>query len=118
MKIRLWLDDIRDPERFGAGGYLWVKTADEAIRVLETGFVEFASLDHDLSDEQMRAGARGEIVVPPGEKTGYHVVCFLEEHPEFWPPEGTRVHSMNPAGVKRMLQVIDKHYRRRFRELL
>lgn len=118
VKIRLWLDDIRDPEHFGAGGYLWVKTADEAIKILETGYVEFASLDHDLSEEQMRAGARGEIVIPPGEKSGYDVVQWLEEHPQLWPSEGVRVHSMNPAGAKRMLQVIDKQYRQRFRELL
>lgn len=49
-----------------------------------------------------------------GEKTGYTVACWLEEHPEFWPVDGVRVHSMNPAGKAKMLQVVDAHYGRRF----
>lgn len=99
----LWLDDIREPWRQGFVGAEWAKTADDAIRILQTGLVVSASLDHDLSvDDTMGT--------PKGEKTGYDVVCWMEEH-GVWPPNGVRVHSMNPAGRARMQAVIDKHYR-------
>jgi len=108
--IHLWLDDIRDPENFGFPGWLWVKTAEEAIAVFKTRRVEEASLDHDLTPDQMcRGGILGEIH-EDGQKSGYDVVRWLEEHPEFWPPKKVQVHSANPAGSARMRQVIDKFY--------
>jgi hypothetical protein len=109
--MKIWLDDIRDPKHFDASGYVWAKTADEAIKLLETGAVTYASLDHDLSEEQMRAGARGEINTPVGEKSGYDVILWLEQNPSFWPVDGVQVHSMNPSGRRRMEQAIRKHYR-------
>ena len=42
----------------------WAKTAEEAIDLLKTGKVEYASLDHDL-------GFGG---------SGYDVVCWVEEN--------------------------------------
>lgn len=110
--MTLWLDDVRKPWKHGYIGAEWAKTADEAIALLKTGRVEFASLDHDLS-EMATIG-----VFAPGEKTGYTVVCWLEEHPEFWPEDGVKVHSMNPAGAKRMRSVIEAHYGRRFDSLI
>lgn len=101
--IDLWLDDIREPERFGHAGWTWAKTADEAIELLKTGRVRRASLDHDLSIDQM-------LQYHDNEKTGYDVVCWMEEN-NVWPPEGTKVHSMNPVGAARMEQVISKAYR-------
>jgi hypothetical protein len=101
--MTLWLDDIRPPWKHGYFSATWAKTAEEAIALLGTGQVRFASLDHDLSVEATLGNWQNE-------KTGYDVVCWLEEHPEFWPPEGVRVHSMNPAGRARMQTVIDKHY--------
>lgn len=100
----LWLDDIRHPWKHGYVGVEWARTADEAISLLSTGKVTFASLDHDLTV----AATIGNPA--PDEKTGYTVVCWLEQHPEFWPVDGVRVHSMNPAGKARMLQVIERHY--------
>jgi len=97
--MKLWLDDIRQP----LIGFHWVKTADEAIEVLKTGAVEYASLDHDLS-------ISATLGVPkPDEKTGYTVVCWMEEN-SVWPPKGVDVHSLNPAGKARMLAVIRSHY--------
>ena len=106
--MTLWLDDIRKPHMHGYLGAEWAKTADEAIAILKTGRVRFASLDHDLS-EMATIGQPEE-----GEKTGYTVVCWLEQNPQYWPPEGCRVHSMNPVGKAKMLTVIDAHYGRRF----
>lgn len=106
--MTLWLDDIREPWKYGYLGAEWVKTADAAIAALATGKVEFASLDHDLS-EMATIG-----MAPAGEKTGYTVICWLEEHPEFWPARGVRVHSFNPAGKIKMQGVIRAHYGRTF----
>lgn len=102
----LWLDDIRKPWANGYIGASWVLTAEDAIAVLQAGIVTFASLDHDLSE----MAAIGQPA--KGEKTGYTVVCWLEEHPDCWPVDGVRVHSMNPAGRERMLTVIRRHYGR------
>lgn len=120
--MKLWLDDIRDPTnpylmsselwKFAATiDWTWAKTADEAVAYLRTGQVEFASLDHDLTQDQMRRGGFLGQVHEDGFKSGYDVVCWLEQHPEFWPLKGVRVHSANPAGAARMRQVINRHYR-------
>lgn len=54
QKIRLWVDDLRDPKsdvgtRKGASGNeIWVKTPNEAKELLSTGNVTSISLDGDL----------------------------------------------------------------------
>jgi len=103
----LWLDDVRDPTKHGAIGYTWVKTAADAIALLATGAVRFASLDHDLSVDATLGNPQ------PKEETGYTVVLWMEEH-GVWPPDGVRVHSMNPVGKARMMQAIKRHYGRTF----
>lgn len=100
----LWLDDVRPPWKHGFVGAEWVKTAEAAITELATGKYDYASLDHDLS-EMATIG-----MAPAGEKTGYDVVCWLEQNPQFWPSRGVRVHSMNPSGAERMRAVISAHY--------
>jgi hypothetical protein len=107
--MKLWLDDVRAPWKFGCTGWTWAKTADEAMDYLRTGQVTEASLDHDLTPEQTTGGIYGKIR-EDGFKSGYDVVVWLAEHPEFWPVNGVRVHSMNISGRKRMQRMIDKHY--------
>lgn len=111
----LWLDDIRDPRHYGREGWRWVKTAKDAIEVFRTGEVEAASLDHDLTQDQMQRGGYLGEVYEDGHKSGYDVVEWLEQHPQFWPKYGVAVHSANPAGKKRMEQVIFNYYGRNFR---
>lgn len=94
--MKLWLDDYRDPVKLGLAGWIWVKTAQDAISYLKTGLVEEASLDHDLG------------LVNCG--TGYDVILFLEENPYLWPVNGVLVHSRNPVAKKRMEMVINRHY--------
>jgi hypothetical protein len=101
--IKLWLDDVRDPTHYGHIGWTWVKTVDEAIALLKTKQVAKASLDHDLTIAQ----TMGE---DDHEPTGYDVVLFLEQNPEYLPPEGVGVHSMNPVGQIRMRKVLAKLY--------
>lgn len=102
-RVKLWLDDIRPPWKHGCLGWEWAKTADEATAFLSTGAVTEASLDHDLS-EMATIGQPA-----PNEKTGYTVVCWMEEH-DVWPVNGCSVHSMNPVGKARMLAAIQRHY--------
>lgn len=45
--MKLWLDDIRPPLD---GSWTWAHNYDEAVELLKTGEVEYASLDHDLGD--------------------------------------------------------------------
>jgi hypothetical protein len=46
--MKVWLDDVRDPP---ANDWFWVKTAAEAILLLQMFPVEMISLDHDLGDD-------------------------------------------------------------------
>lgn len=108
MSTVLWLDDIREPWKHGYAASTWVKTADEAIAALKTGAFTFASLDHDLSVEATMGTPASD------ERTGYTVILFLEEYPEYWPVDGVRVHSLNPSGKQKMLAAIERHYGRIF----
>ena len=117
--MKLWLDDVRDPTQYafyregvnikGGYDYIWVKTADEAIALLKTGKVTYASLDHDLAFEHYMGQEFVNGTSP--NKTGYDVVLWMESN-SVWPIDGTVVHSMNPVGRKKMQAVIDKWYRK------
>ncbi len=115
----LWLDDVREPSPHGYVGAKWVKTYEAAITALESGEVTFASLDHDIGAcaectasgrhvGDMRSLETTFVNTCPHAKTGYDVVCWMEETGT-WPKNGVAVHSMNPVGRQRMQQVIDKH---------
>ena len=101
--MKLWLDDLRPPWKYGFVGWDWAKTADEAIALLETGKVTEASLDHDLSYEATLGKWEGE-------KTGYDVVLWMEQNKVF-PPGGVTIHSLNSAGSVRMKAVLEKYGR-------
>ncbi len=90
--MKLWLDDIRTvPE-----GWVGAHSVDEAIRLMEAGEVEFASLDHDLGEYEPAGG------------DGIKLVLWMAEH-EVWPTRGIRVHSANPVGSKDMLRTIARY---------
>ena len=91
--VEMWLDDVRNPPELHDPPMVWVKTAEEAVDLLKTGTVSYASLDHDL-------GFGG---------SGYDVVCWMEENDQ-WPVNGVDVHSMNPVGRQYMMMAINKHY--------
>ena len=96
--MKVWLDDLRqpypDPEN-----WVWVRTPDEAIALLETGEVCEISLDHDLGLEE---GGR--------ELTGYDVVTWMERAvvtEGFEPPRRIRVHSSNASAASKMERGIE-----------
>lgn len=96
--VRMFLDDERDPRewlpnmRWFRGRdmaeldeWVWVKTAPDAIRVLETGDVIEVSLDHDLGEE-------AEV------GTGYDVLKWIEEKVAFddaFEPPVIHIHTSN-----------------------
>jgi len=95
--VKLYLDDLRPcPD-----GFTVARTASEAIALLKTGEVTFASLDHDLSTKAMFGEWEGEV-------TGYEVVVWMEQN-DCWPKDGTIVHSQNADGKKRMTDVIERN---------
>lgn len=96
--MKLWLDDYR-PMPVATFTH-WAKTAAEAIAFLETGAVEFISLDHDLCDEHYEKQEDASL-----EGTGYSVALWIEQavaEGHISCPEW-QVHSMNPSGRDRII---------------
>lgn len=90
-KINLWLDDERDPAVWRPGEtWVWVKTAAEAIALIDQLNVGKISLDHDLGEET------------PG--NGYSVALHIESRANDGALERMEwtVHSANPVGSKRI----------------
>src|SRR5436305_788448 len=98
--MRVWLDDRRsprDPE------WVWVKTPEETIELLQTGQVRELSLDHDLG-----------LFADDREETGMTVLLWIEEKVAlegFVPPPVMCAHSANASAAPRMEQAIDAIYR-------
>jgi two-component sensor histidine kinase len=88
--MKLWLDDVREPPDLG---WTWVKTVTEAIRVMETGKVTHASLDHELGEDQ-----------PEGRR----LVLWMAEN-DIWPSESLNIHSGNVVGVQYMTGVVERY---------
>lgn len=121
MITDLWLDDERQPPTFSDCEiyWTWVKSADEAIEVLKSGTVEFASLDHDLADEHyfeyFNALSEGRLLDTSQckEKTGMDVLLWMEEN-NVWPKDGVRIHTLNTARKPSMLAAVERHYGKTF----
>lgn len=90
----LLIDDIRDMD------VTYIRREfDKGIKALkELGPIDVLYLDHDLGEEDPN-------------KTGYGIMVFLEENPQYLPKEIVLVTS-NPVGRQRMQVVIDKLYPR------
>lgn len=90
--MKIYLDDTRPaPDK----SWKLVKTPQEALKLILSGQVEEASLDHDLGSGQL---------------TGYDLLKCIEEevfNNNFEPPV-FHLHSANPVGRKNMYAVIKK----------
>lgn len=106
-----YLDDVRGlPFGFHVQAYNFTECID--LLQMFSGKINTLSLDHDLGDYEPEFHS-GDLP-KHREKTGYDVMCWIEESvsaSEFILPNRILVHSSNPAGRKRMQQVIDKLYR-------
>lgn len=98
--MKLWLDDIRRLPRlsFGVDMPDWVlaHSVNEAIEIMKSGEVTFASLDHDLGIYHQDGG------------NGIKLLDWMAEN-NIWPKDGISVHSANPVGVKQMIALIDRY---------
>lgn len=86
--MKLYLDDIRKcPE-----GWIQAFTANEAIKILQTGFVTDLSLDHDLGEAKNGTGA---------DVTKFLMQQVFDGNTRIV-PTNISIHSANPVGVKNM----------------
>lgn len=88
--MRVFLDDCRiAPSDFD----VTVKTAKEAIALLETGKVTHISLDHDLDLDM----------------TGYDVALWIEKKAFYGelPKLTWEIHSANPVGIKNIKMALN-----------
>ena len=99
-KIRLWLDDERDPkdpkiqQQYKAvGNEIWVKTVEEALPYFQSGNVEYISFDNDLGE---------------GNTEGKKLAEWIEEQAYYKkiPRIQWMVHSQNPAAAKEILRAM------------
>ena len=111
MGLRLWLDDIRKPPH---GYFLWAKTADEAIEMLQKygDDIEHVSLDHDLDpthyafqddpggyNAPLARWDRSKFKV----KTGYAVIEWMQANR--WVPD-ISVHSLSSGAEDMMMKLV------------
>ena len=101
-KIRLWVDDERDPsdpkiqQLFKSkGNEIWAKNQQEAISYLEKGNVEYISLDCDLGEN----GGRGYKVAEWIEEKAYNKTLL---------PIDWDIHSQNPVESLKATQALIK----------
>lgn len=82
--IRLWIDDLRNPEKYNIKNVIWVKNYNDAIKQINTGNVTWISFDHDLGEE----------------KSGYDIAKHIEElvYNKKIPMPEWQIHSANPPG--------------------
>lgn len=110
--MKLFLDDIRHP---ADKSWTIARDVPEAIRLLKTDTVTFASLDHDLADGHYPWNApkpypsNDILVANTGVLTGLNLVEWMRDN-DCWPVDGVVVHSQNDIGKERMLEIINKHY--------
>ena len=95
--MKMWLDDIRLPPK----GYTWVKSVNQAKRVIlgaENLGEDIAelNLDHDLGDYAQDGG------------DGIKLVLWLAETERYYP---IVLHTMNVVGRENMQAIVDRYWR-------
>jgi hypothetical protein len=128
----LFLDDIRNPSDVTwidiGRDVPWnvVRSYNEAVNwVLENGFPNTITFDHDLGYEEWETdGTTGIVVVTCAteEKSGLDFAKFLIEHDldnSSMPADFTfTVHSMNPTGTRNIQLLLDNYIRHKRNYLL
>jgi hypothetical protein len=109
MTNKLWHDDIRKPPD---DTWDWARTNAAAIALLLTKSYDVASLDHDMgleghdpddpdADRLVASNRRPEA-------NGEALAKWMAKHPPLLPPL-IRIHSYNPAGARRMRDILKPH---------
>lgn len=101
----LLIDDLRDVDFVNKNWNVQVtdvaRTFAEGVESLKNGSVDTLLLDHDLACFDSEGT----------ELTGYKIMLFLEENPEYLPKRIILVTS-NPVGRAKMQTVIDKLFQK------
>ena len=97
--MKVWLDDLRDPlyHCLDGTGWVWVKTVEEVIALLQTNKVTHLSLDNDLGLDQLEG----------------HVIIEWMINNDIWPIEEVWVHSQNIVRSKFMKEDIERYFYRK-----
>jgi hypothetical protein len=109
--VKLWHDDIRPPKE---EGWVWARTNERAMELLETGEVEEISMDHDLGLHTISMPEQYHELTPDqqhaifcagrSEDTGLDLVLWMIANDKV-PPIVT-IHSWNAAGAMRMMMAL------------
>jgi hypothetical protein len=112
--IKLWIDDLRDPEAFGHEGWHWAKSVTEAIRILDEQNVVEVSLDHDICHPTTVSGSSTVCSATTCLETYEPVARFIAQmHRAFlnggghFGIEKITLHTANSVGAKKMRDVLD-----------
>lgn len=94
MCINVWIDDTRKPPIDPEKSYVWVKSYDEAIGIVDSGPIDSISLDYDLGYD----------------KTGYDIACYIEKKISLNKMKRPILlcHSMNLFGKQKINAVINR----------
>lgn len=99
--MKLLIDDMRS--NFNVD--ITARTFEDGIKALKDNKIDTLYLDHDLGFAHYGNDYSDE-------KTGYDIMCWLEQNPQYLPGEIVCV-SSNPVGAKRIEQVVRKLYKDR-----
>lgn len=90
--VKIYLDDVRTPSP-GSVDFTICRTAEEAIKFIDSLNVVLISFDHDLGTEL----------------TGYSVACHIEERVYLGKMKCPRwiIHSANPVGRKQIQSAME-----------
>ena len=89
--MKVYVDDIRP----APDGYVWCKSVNQAIKLLESESVEGLDLDHDLGDFAYDGG------------DAINILDWCIEHQVF--PD-VKLHTSNPVGRKNMQRLLDRYW--------
>ena len=93
-QLKLWIDDIREP----LDGYIWIKSVNEAKKIIENNINNYDSiiidLDHDAGDYANDGGDYIKLL------DWLEFMGIVDNSFTF------HIHSMNPVGVQNMKNII------------
>lgn len=92
-QLKLWIDDIRE----SPNDYIWIKSVNEAKRIIETNSFDsiIIDLDHDAGDYATDGGDYIKLL------DWLEFMNIVDNTFTF------HIHSMNPVGVQNMRNIIE-----------
>lgn len=93
VQLKLWVDDVRE----APDGYIWIKSVNEAKRIIETNSFDsiIIDLDHDAGDYVYDGGDYIKLL------DWLEIMGYVNDKYSF------HIHSMNPVGVQNMRNIIE-----------